>query len=132
MRNSLFSCFCCNNEKLNSTGCNKFSNQLTNLKLCIRTDIRWYSLRIVTYLRYQHHLSRSHGIIEQRLENADHLQTFLKLFSGEFRIFNFGFWEYSNRFANHLGVPFRSNINSQRFNIYETLKNNNPFPSKTM
>ena len=43
--------FCFNNEKLNSTGCEKFSNQRNDLKLCIRTDIRWYSLRVVTYLR---------------------------------------------------------------------------------
>ena len=45
-----FPWFCFNNGKLNSTGCKKFSNQRTDLKLCIRTDIRWYSLRVVTYL----------------------------------------------------------------------------------
>ena len=43
--------FCFNNEKLNSTGYKKFSNQRTHLKLCIRADIRWYYLRVVTYLR---------------------------------------------------------------------------------
>ena len=46
-----FPLFCFKNEKLNSTGCKKFSNQRTDLKLCIRTYIRWYSLRVVTYLR---------------------------------------------------------------------------------
>ena len=46
-----FPWFCLNNEKLNSNGCKKFSNQRTDLKLCIRADIRWYSLRMVTYLR---------------------------------------------------------------------------------
>ena len=46
-----FPWFCFNNEKLNSTGCKKISNQRTDLKLCIRTDIKWYSLTVVTYLR---------------------------------------------------------------------------------
>ena len=50
-RNSLFPWFCFINEKLNSTGCKKFSNQRTDLKLSISTDIRWYSLRVVTYLQ---------------------------------------------------------------------------------
>ena len=43
--------FCFNNEKLNSTGCKKFSNQPVGLKLCIQTDIRWYSVKVVTYSR---------------------------------------------------------------------------------
>ena len=47
----VFLWFCFSNEKLNSPGCKKFSNQRTNLKLCIRTYMRWYSLRVVTYLR---------------------------------------------------------------------------------
>ena len=46
-----FPWFCFNNEKLNSTGCKKFSNQRTDSILFIRIDIRWYSLRVVTYLR---------------------------------------------------------------------------------
>ena len=46
-----FPWFCFNNEKLNSTGCKQFSNQPTDLQLCIHTDIRWYSFRVVTYLR---------------------------------------------------------------------------------
>ena len=35
-----FPWFSFNNEKLNSTGCGKFSNERTDLKLSIRTDIR--------------------------------------------------------------------------------------------
>ena len=49
-----FPWFCFNNSKfnkLNPTDCKKISNQHTDLKLCIRTHIRWDSLRIVTYLR---------------------------------------------------------------------------------
>ena len=46
-----FPLFCFNNKKLNFTVCKQFYNQRTDLKLCIRTDIRWYSLRVVSYLR---------------------------------------------------------------------------------
>ena len=46
-----FPWFCFNNEKLNSTDYNKFCNERTDLKLCMCTDIRWYSLKVVTYLR---------------------------------------------------------------------------------
>ena len=46
-----FPWFCFNNEKLNSTDCKKISNQCTDLKLCILTNIKWHSLRIVRYLR---------------------------------------------------------------------------------
>ena len=43
--------FCFNNDKLNTTDYKKFSNPRINLNPCIRTDIRWYSFRVVTYLR---------------------------------------------------------------------------------